>query len=77
MSKVLKEVKKLNDRQTRRLFRLLQCNPRQAEIEAFVNSCLHEETNPTSTSRKIQNSQMSAALSSISSRDLKAQSGEH
>lgn len=77
MSKSLNEVRRLDDQQTRRLFRLLQLNPRQEEIEAFVDSCLQEETSPISTSQRIQNSQLSAAVSLMSSNDLRKLSGEH
>lgn len=55
--------RRLTPSQTRRLKNLLQQNPRQAEIEAFVHSCLVEETKSTSTVEKILNSQLRAALS--------------
>lgn len=72
-----KEVRSLNENETRRLFRLLQMNPTPQDLWEFASSCQAEETSPTSTSRKIQNSQLSAALSLMSSSDLKRQSGEH
>ena len=72
-----KEVRSLNENETRRLFRLLQTNPTPQDLWEFASSCQAEETSPTSTSRKIQNSQLSAALSLMSSNDLKRQSGEH
>lgn len=70
-------VKKLSKSQTKRLLHLLQMNPRQAEIEAFLDSCLLEETNPTSISRKIQNSQLRAALSWMDSNTLRSMYGNN
>lgn len=77
MSKDLNEVRCLNENETRRLFRLLQTNPTPQDLWEFASSCQAEETSPTSISRKIQNSQLSSALSLISTKDLKRQSGEH
>ena len=73
----LKEVRRLNENETRRLFRLLQMNPTPQQLWEFASSCQAEETSPTSTSRKIQNSQLCSALSLMSWRDLKNLSGEH
>lgn len=77
MSDLSSQVKRLSDTQTKRLKDLLKKNPRQSEIEAFVDSCLAEETSPISTSRKIQNSQLSAALSWMDSSSLRSTYGMH
>lgn len=63
MKRLTENVRKLTPEQTRRLKSLLAKKPRQSEIEAFVDSCLAEETKSTSISRRIQNSQLRAALS--------------
>lgn len=56
---------------------LLRQNPRVGEIKAFLTSCHLGETNPTSTARKIQNSQLRAALSLMDSNTLNNWSGTH
>ena len=73
-SETLSKVRKLSKSQTKRLKELLKTNPRQSEIEAFLSSCQVGETSPISTVRKIQNSQLSAALSLM---DWSTSNGTH
>lgn len=80
---MLIKVKKLNEQQSRHLINLLKHNPERQEIEAFLetipsdDSSQVEETSPISISRKIQNSQLSAALSLMDSSTLKSTHGMH
>lgn len=73
-------VKKLTPSQTRRLHNLIRENPQgvsQEDLDAFVSSCQAEETSRTSISRRIQNSQLSAALSWMDSNFLRSTHGKH
>lgn len=77
MSKNSNEVKRLSDNETRRLFRLLQTSPNQQQLDEFLTSLPQEETKTTSISRRIQNSQLSAALSWMDSSTLRSTHGKH
>lgn len=77
MSSDLKEVRRLTEGETRRLFRLLQTNPTPQQLWEFANSCQAEGTSPISTARKIQNSQLRAALSLMPSSSLRSEHGGH
>lgn len=71
------EAKKLRNSQVQRLQLLLSTNPSQEEIERFLRLCLREGTKDISIVRRIQNSQLHAALRLMASNTLKRISGMH